>query len=56
MNYLNNSYLDEFFLKYNCEKDLAYYAYEKVIFEYLPKFIERALKNYEPIIPIDIFF
>ena len=56
MNYLNNSYLDEFFLKYNCEKDLAYYAYEKVIFEYLPKFIEHALKNYEPIIPIDIFF
>ena len=50
MNYLDNKYFDIFVKKRDLEIELAYLVYEKIIFEYLPKFIEQALKDHEKIL------
>lgn len=52
MNYLDNKYFDIFVKKRDWEIDIAYFVYEKIIFEYLPKLIEHALKNHEKMVDI----
>ena len=54
MNYLDNKYFDSFVKKRDLEIELAYSVYEKIIFEYLPKLIEQALKDHEKIVDVSL--
>ena len=50
------NYLKQYNLKYNGETDLAYEAYQKIVFECLPKLIKNALNNRNSTINFQLTF